>query len=91
MLPLNQTHLLVLVGDGNASDDHRLTSLIERGHSVNIEPMTDSKWQRLNLVLGLENVIIIFLGKELAVGVDGATGGRGSRRRKGIRVAKTKA
>ena len=79
------------MGDGNASDDHRLTSLIERGHSVNIKPMTDSKWQQLNLVLGLENVIIIFLGKELAVGVDGATGGRGSRRRKGIRVAEAKA
>ena len=56
--------------------------------------MADSEWQRLNLVLGLENVIIItFLGKELAVGdgVDGATDGRGSRRRKGIRVAEAKA
>ena len=57
--------------------------------------MADSKWQRLNVVLGLENVIIItFLGKELAVGdgVDGATDGRGgSRRRKGIRVAEAKA
>ena len=92
MLPLNQTHLLVLVGDGNASDDHRLTSLLERRHSMDVEPMTDPKWQRLNFVLGLENVITItFLGKELAVGDDGATCSRGSRRRKGIGMAEAKA
>lgn len=90
----NQTHLLVLVGDGNASNDHRLTGLLERCHSMNIKSMADSKWQGLNLVLGLENVIIVvitFLGKELTVGDDGATGGRGSRWRKGIGVAETKA
>ena len=91
----NQTHLLVLVGDGNASNDHRLTGLFERCHSMDVESMADSKWQRLNLVLGLEDVVVItFLGKELAVGdgVDGATDGRGgSRRRKGIRVAEAKA
>lgn len=61
---------------------------------MDVESMADSKWQRLNVVLGLEDVLIItFLGKELAVGdgVDGATDRRGSRRRKGIRVAEAKA
>ena len=59
---------------------------------MDVESMTDSKWQRFNFVLGLENVIIItFLGKELAVGDDGTTGDRGSRRRKGIGMAQAKA
>ena len=92
---MKNTHLLILVGDGNASNDHRLTGLFERCHSMNVESMADSKWQRLNLVLGLDNVIIVtFLGKELAVGDgvdDGATCRGGSRRRKGIRVAEVQA
>ena len=79
------------MGDGNASYDNGLTGLFERCHSMDIESMADPKWQRLNLVLGLENVIVItFLGKELAVGDDGTTGGRGSRRRKGIGMAEAK-